>query len=135
EDRKLRWEGWVDMDLPPACGPCACGPARCVPPTGVTTHASACSGEGPPSVVEADEVLHAACTVPPQPIPDGAFASVTYGPPTLAPCAPAPTPEPPPVGGTFARACQAGQAKDMPPPGWSFCVERMADGTCPSGFT
>ncbi|WP_437899331.1 hypothetical protein [Sorangium sp. So ce124] len=129
-DRKIWWEGWVDEVFPPECGPCACSPARCAPPTGVTSHAAACPGEGLPSSLEADDVLDAACTVPALSIPASSLASVTYRPPTLAPCTPSPTPEPPPIDGIFARACRAGQANETPPPGWSLCRPPEDDGTC-----
>ncbi|CAN91448.1 hypothetical protein predicted by Glimmer/Critica [Sorangium cellulosum So ce56] len=134
EGRTIRWQGWVDEEFPPECGPCACSPARCVLPAGITTHAAACPDEGPPSSFEADEVHDAACIVPAPPLPESSLASVTYPPPTFAPCTPSPTPEPPPIDGIFARACQAGQEKDMPPPGWSFCLPPEDDGTCRPEF-
>ncbi|MGK3996419.1 hypothetical protein [Sorangium sp. So ce1024] len=100
----------------------------------MTTHATACPGEGLPSSFEADEVIHAACIVPPLPIPESSLASVTYPPPTFAPCTPSPTPDPPPIDGIFVRVCEAGQAKDTPPPGWSYCLPPKDDGTCQPEF-
>lgn len=130
----VRWEGWAAEVLAPECGPCACGPAECVPPSGVTTHASTCPGEGLPNSFEADEVHNTACIVPRLPIPDISFASVTYHPPIFAPCAPSPTPEPPPMDGIFARACVAKQATETNPAGWSFCIAPERDGSCRPGF-
>lgn len=127
------WEGWTEPVLTPYCGMCACGPAECVMPSKVTVHAAPiCPAEEVVSTFDAGEGWNGVCAAPAAPVPADAFAAVTYEPPTLAPCVPSPTPEPPPIGARFARACPV--TPGGPPEAFRTCINPEPDGSCALGF-
>jgi hypothetical protein len=129
DGREILWEGWNQEIVPDACGPCSCGPTACVLPSAVTTHAPICgAGEENPIGFDAGAAWDGSCAAAAHAIPSGEFASVTYEPPTLAPCMPSETPEPLPITGTFARACAGYIGK--PPPDFELCVITKKDGSC-----
>lgn len=131
--RAPEWEGWVDPVTPPYCGMCACGPAECVMPSKVTAHAApVCPADDVVSTFDAGEGWDGACAAPAAPVPADAFAAVTYEPPTLAPCVPSPTPRPPPISATFARACPVTGGE--PAPSFRSCVDPRPDGSCAASF-
>jgi hypothetical protein len=129
----VEWEAWANEIVPQACEACTCGPAVCALPSRVMTHAPICpGGEGASIVFDAGEGWDGACTALATPIPDGAFASVTYQPPSILPsCTPSLTPKPLPITGTFARACREA---DVRPSGFLFCITPEPDGSCRDSF-
>ncbi|AUX37345.1 MULTISPECIES: hypothetical protein [Sorangium] len=134
------WDGWADVRTAPQyqneCGTCACSPAACVLPDMVKAHEAAlCADEGIEVKLAdaADPPGHCIKTSPP--VPGDAFASVTIGPPTMAPaCQASAQFTPPPLGGTFARACPwTGEYRT----GFDglVCIAPEHDGSCRPGFS
>lgn len=134
------WDGWADVHTDPQykneCGKCTCGPAACALPDKMVVHeAPLCAGEGLNINLAgaADPPGH--CVELAFPVPGDAFASVTLEPPTMADtCHPSNDLEPPPLSGTFARACPwigkfTGQFNG------SVCIAPDDDGSCPPGFS
>jgi hypothetical protein len=127
------WEAWSEPVSPVECGACACGPAACVLPSRVTAHEPICAGgDGASTTFDAGDGWDGLCAARAAPMPDEAFASVTYEPPALAACAPSPTPAPPAITGTFARACEpSGEL----PSGFHNCIAPKEDGSCIPDFS
>lgn len=124
------WEGWVGEAPPNECEPCECGPAKCLMPSGVIANASVCPGSGTKIAFDAGEGWDGSCISLDTPISGDEFASVTFQPPTVAPCAPlSPRPRPTRRPLEFVKAC-------VPRPGgvtwsgWRACYPPQEDGTC-----
>lgn len=128
-----RWEGWMPEEPPDRCDGCACGPAACVLPSRLTTDALSCPGGGSSVSVDAGDGWDGTCAALPSPVAPDELASVLCYPPTLSPCTPSDTPEPPPVAARFVRVC-AGDTDDDPP-GFIACMQAASDGTCWDGYT
>jgi hypothetical protein len=128
DERETLWKGWRGGIVPQGCEACECNPAACVLPSSVTTHASICPGTDSPISFDAGAGWDGTCTAAAAPIPRSDFASVTYGPPTLAACTPVATPKPLPIRATFGKACAGfiGQ----PPEGYDLCIRTHTDGSC-----
>lgn len=134
---ELVWEGYFEAEgfsAEDACEPCECGPAECVLPTKVTANASVCPGDGAAGTLEADASWDGSCTTAAEPIPGDAVATVTFEPPTLAPCVPL-SPEPKPSMGSlrFIRVCKSD------PPGYAptlsaTCYPPQENGECWKGY-
>ncbi|WP_438016230.1 hypothetical protein WMF18_36105 [Sorangium sp. So ce315] len=128
-----KWEGWMPQGSPDSCEPCTCGPAACTLPSRVSTNASACPGGGRSIEFGAGAGWDGTCATPASPVEPGEFASVVYEPPTLSPCTPSKTPEPPPAPALFVRVCAGNTAQD--PPGFVDCMQASKEGTCRDGLT
>ncbi|WP_437596439.1 hypothetical protein WMF28_28100 [Sorangium sp. So ce590] len=131
---EVLWEGLVGKETPDKCEACECGPAACTLPSKVTVHASVCPGEDDVGSVEASESWDGSCAAAATPIQSDAFASVTFEPPALAPCAPvAPAPEPWRRPLADVRACKPKTPHRIP--GYAFsCYPTQANGECWKGY-
>ncbi|WP_437952234.1 hypothetical protein WME98_16995 [Sorangium sp. So ce296] len=137
-NEELAWEGYFEAEGFSAeneCEPCECAPAECALPPKVTANASVCPGEDAVGTLEAGASWDGSCTAAAEPIPSDAFATVTFEPPTLAPCAPVSTEPKPSMGSLrFVRACKSD------PPGWAptlsaTCYPPQETGECWEGYT
>ncbi|HTN85276.1 MAG TPA: hypothetical protein VL242_16375 [Sorangium sp.] len=134
------WDGWADVRTDPQyqneCGTCACSPAACALPARVIAHeVPLCADEGikVKFAGAADPPGHCIETSPL--VPGDAFASVTIRPPTMAPaCRPSDQFAPPPLSGTFARACPWIGEYDADFEGL-VCIAPEHDGSCRPGFS
>ncbi|WP_438014485.1 hypothetical protein WMF18_26765 [Sorangium sp. So ce315] len=139
EGRLDYWDGWAGVRTDPQykneCGTCTCGPAACSLPDSVKAHeARLCADEGVKVNLAgaADPPGHCVKTSPL--VPGDAFASVTIKPPTMAPACKPSNGTPPPLTGTFARACPwTGEY-------WTgfdglVCIAPEHDGSCRPGFS
>jgi hypothetical protein len=130
------WEGWTHEASPEVCGACTCGPAKCMLTPHMVAYAGMCPPAGLPtgivSIADAGEGGDAQCVPFDPPRPGGTWRSVVFEPPTFAPCAPSPPPEPPPMTAMLARACKPSAEKK--PPSFFVCIPPNADGTCSEGF-
>lgn len=132
--RVPRWEGWANEVAPQECGRCECRPAQCRLAPTLSAQATTCAGGlGIPITVDAGDGWNGACAAPAPAIPATAYRSVIYDPPALSPCVPSPTPEPPPISATFARACPADE-RLVQPVGTAFCITPEGDGSCREAF-
>ncbi|KYF72709.1 hypothetical protein [Sorangium cellulosum] len=139
EGRLDYWDGWADVRTDPQyqneCGTCACSPAVCGLPDSVKAHeAPLCADEGVKVNVAgaADPPGHCVKTSPL--VPGDAFASVTIKPPMMAPACKPSKGTPPPLTGTFARACPwTGEYRT----GFDglVCIAPERDGSCRPGFS
>lgn len=132
------WEGWSDMHAVEECGVCTCGPALCTLPSSVTAHRSLRCGDYGTPIDFDDQDANAdhpgVCRKAAPPAPSEVFASVTFEPPILAAeCAASPPFDPPPIFGTFAKACPMGPGI-RPENGWQTCISPEDDGLCRPGF-
>lgn len=128
------WEGWANEVASADCGSCECQPGSCLLAPTVTAQAPICAdGVGPPIRFDAGDGWNGTCAAPAPAIPASAFGSVIYGPPALAPCTPSPTLDPPPITGTFARACEA-DPHWVQPVDTALCIRPEEDGSCAEGF-
>lgn len=130
---ELAWEGFFAAQgfvAPDECEPCECGPAACAVPPKVTAHPSICPGEGVVGTLDAGASWDGSCAAAAVPIESDDYASVTFEPPTLAPCAPvSPAPNPSLGNLRFARACKS------VPPGYAptdslTCYPPQPNGDC-----
>ncbi|XXT23167.1 hypothetical protein WME94_16665 [Sorangium sp. So ce429] len=134
------WDGWANVRADPQyqneCGTCTCGPAACALPDRLLVHeAPLCAGEGM-------EINLASAADPPghcvefsSPIPGDAFAAVALKPPTMADkCDASEQHAPPPLSGTYARACPW-IGKFTGKFDGSVCIAPDDDGSCPLGFS
>ncbi|AUX39382.1 hypothetical protein SOCE26_007730 [Sorangium cellulosum] len=134
------WDGWADVRTDPQyqneCGTCACSPAACRLPDRVMAHEVPLCADGGIEVNfagAADPPGHCIKTSPL--VPGDAFASVTIGPPMMAPeCKPSEQLTPPPLGGTFARACPWTGEYNAKFKGLA-CIAPEDDGSCRLGFS
>ncbi|WP_438025745.1 hypothetical protein [Sorangium sp. So ce233] len=134
------WDGWADVRTDPQyqneCGTCTCGPAACALPDGMLVH------EAPLCAVEGIKIDLAGAADPPghcvelsSPVPGDAFAAVTLKSPTMArACDPAKDLDPPPLSGTFARACPWTGEYESAFNGL-VCIAPEDDGSCRPGFS
>ncbi|WP_437665503.1 hypothetical protein [Sorangium sp. So ce1182] len=134
---ELVWEGFFEAEGFSAeneCEPCECAPAECTLPSKVTANASVCPGETAVGTLEAGASWDGACTAAAEPIPGDAFATVTFEPPALAPCAPvSPVPKPSMGSLRFVRVCKSD------PPGYAptlsaVCYPPQENGECWKGY-
>lgn len=131
-----KWEGWmVDAPegLPDTCDACECGPAACELPTTVMANAMTCPGGSTSIALDAGAGWDGTCAALPSPVQPDDVASIVYEPPTLSPCTPSATPEPPPVPARFVRVCAGNTAQE--PPGFIPCMQASSEGTCRRGLT
>ncbi|WP_437804536.1 hypothetical protein [Sorangium sp. So ce693] len=135
------WDGWTDVHTDPQyqneCGTCTCGPAACALPDRMLVHeAPLCAGEEGIKIdltSAADPPGH--CVELSSPIPGDAFAAVTLKPPTMASkCDASEQHAPPPLSGTYARACPW-IGKYTGKFDGSVCIAPDDDGSCPLGFS
>lgn len=127
---EVLWEGLVGDDAPNKCEECQCGPAACSLPLKVTAHSSVCPGEDNVGTVRASRSWDGSCAAAATPIQSDAFASVTFEPPTLAPCAPlAPAPEPWRRTLSEVRACKP-RAPNWAPAASLICYPPQDNGEC-----
>ncbi|WP_437759382.1 hypothetical protein [Sorangium sp. So ce1389] len=132
------WEGWADEAAMEECGVCTCEPALCTLPSSVTAHRSPRCGDHGAQIAfddqDADEDHAGVCLKAVPPAPSEVFASVTFEPPTLAAkCVPSRQFDPPPIFGSFAKACPMA-AGIHPVNGWRACISPEDDGLCRTGF-
>jgi hypothetical protein len=134
-DRLDYWEGWASEAASDECGPCTCGPAACSAPSSLTTYAAIrCDGEGEPLTIAAEEGWHGTCVAIDPAVSSERFASVLFEPPALAPqCAPSPPLDPPPISGSYARACPL-ESSYVSWADFAMCITPEADGLCRPGF-
>lgn len=140
EGRLDYWDGWADVHTDPRyqneCGKCTCGPAACALPDKMVVHeAPLCAGEeiNINLAGAADPLGH--CVELSSPVPGDAFASVTLKPPTMAgACDPVKDLAPPPLSGTYARACPW-TGKYVAGFDGLVCIAPDDDGSCPPGFS
>ncbi|WP_437576405.1 hypothetical protein [Sorangium sp. So ce887] len=131
-----KWEGWMPETpegLPDTCDACECGPAACVLPSKVMTSGMICPGGGPSIALDAGAGWDGTCAALPSPVQPDDVASIVYEPPTLSPCTPSATPQPPPVPASFVRVCAGNTAQD--PPGFIPCMESSREESCRNGLT
>lgn len=130
---ELAWEGYFEaqgFSAEDKCEPCECTPAECALPSKVTASASVCPGGDTVGTLEAGASWDGSCTAAEEPIPGDAFATVTFEPPTLAPCAPvSPVPKPSMGSLRFIRVCKSD------PPGYApslsvTCYPPQENGEC-----
>lgn len=127
---ELLWEGLLGDEAPDECESCQCGPAACVLPSKVTAHASVCPGEDAVGTVDVSGPWDGSCAAATPPIQGSVFASVTFEPSTLAPCAPvSPAPEPSRRPLAFVRACKPALPGNHPTVA-ATCYAPQSDGTC-----
>ncbi|WP_437666306.1 hypothetical protein [Sorangium sp. So ce1182] len=135
------WDGWADVRTDPQyqdeCGTCTCGPAACALPDSMLVHeAPFCAGQGGIKIDlagAADPPGH--CVEFSSPVPGDAFAAVTLKPPTIAgKCDASNDLAPPPLSGTFARACPW-TGKYQSDFRGLVCIAPEDDGACPLGFS
>ncbi|WP_437656808.1 hypothetical protein [Sorangium sp. So ce1182] len=135
------WDGWADVRTDPQyqneCGTCTCGPAACALPDRMLVHeAPLCAGEEGIKIdltSAADPPGH--CVEISSPVPGDAFAAVTLKPPTMATeCYASRDLAPPPLSGTFARACPWTGEYESEFNGL-VCIAPEDDGSCPPGFS
>lgn len=131
------WDGWADVsaNVRNECGPCSCGPTACVLPSKLRAHeASRCASEGTPVRLDITNNQRGECITTSPAIPDNEIASVALDPPTFIPrCEPLEQPTPPPLQGTFARACPwaPGARVDF---AWLTCITPEPNGSCHLNF-
>lgn len=131
---EILWEGLVGNDAPNQCEACQCSPAACALPLKVTAHASVCPGEDDVGAVEASGSWDGSCAPAPTPIQSDAFASVTFEPPAVAPCAPvAPAPEPWRRSLRDVRACKPKTPNGAPAASFT-CYPPQDNGECWKGY-
>lgn len=132
------WDGWADVSAAPGgeCGTCSCAPAPCVLPSEITAHASnLCAEEGTAVKLDTARYQRGECIKTRPFVPDEELASITLKPPTVAPrCEPSEQLTPPPLIGTFARACPWVPGHFATFNGLT-CIAPDPDGSCPPGFT
>ncbi len=127
------WEGWANEVASADCGSCECQPGSCLLAPTVAAQAPICAdGAGPSIPFDAGDGWNGTCAAPAPAIPASAFGSVIYGPPALAPLSPSLPPDPPPITGTFARACKP--ILWVQPVDTALCITAEDDGSCAEGF-